>query len=566
MEMHVPEASYWSQRLRTPLARRRLLGASLATFATAGWAVACAGSKRAGGRASATTGQAGKPRQGGTFSVGQGIDPYDYDPSTQSQNNGFVLALAYDALLDEKTGAGVGFTDVIVQPGLADKWEMPDPQTYTFHLHPGARFANLPPVNGRAVTSADVKFSYEYLSRTGEFQHTKLPSSIAADYFSGLDRLETPDAQTIVTHFQTPFAPFLNYMSMREWNPIVPHEIYDQDGNFHKRIAGTGPWQLDLSASQQGSHWVLKRNPTYFKEGLPYLDAVQYLIQTDDASQYAAFAAQQTDVLRHDVIPVNVVPEIKREAPKAVSSTFLSNAGGHLFENVRKPPLNDIRVRRAIALSIDRNAFLKAFSGGQGEWATAGGVQGLFTQQELEKMLPYDPAQAKQLLSTAGYVNGLDLELMYPGAARGQLVINIDQLIQQQLKQSGINIALKNLDVATYSARVRSGNYQLDWESKAVEGDADFYTYRVFYSKSLANYGGINDPELDKLLIAQRQELDPAKRKQLLRQAVQRIADQAWSVGFYYGQAYTFMQPYVRNCAENAALDLVPPFVTWLDK
>lgn len=543
-----------------------MFATSLAAVATANWAMACGQNKTARAPVASTSAQTGQPRSGGTFSLGQGIDPYDYDPSTQPQNNGFILSLAHDGLLDAKTGPAVKFTDVVLQPGLADKWEMPDPQTVTFHLHPGARFANLAPVNGREVTSADVKFSYEYLSRTAEFKSAKLPPSISATYFGNMDRIDTPDPLTAVVHFQTPFAPFLNFMSMRQWDPVIAHEIYDQDGSFSKHIAGTGPWQLDLSASQQGSRWIMKRNPSYFKQGLPHMDAVQYLIITDDASQYAAFASRQTDVLSHRNIPVNAVPEIKQESPKAVLATYLTNAGGHLFENVRKPPLNDLRVRKAIALAINRDEFLKAFSNGQGEWATAGGVLGLFTHDELKQMLLYDPAQAKQLLSAAGYPNGLDLELIYPGASRGQIVISVDQLIQQQLKQVGINITLKNLDVPTYSGRVRAGDYQLDWETKAVEGDPDMYTYLVFHSKSLGNYGGINDPDLDTLLVAQRQELDPAKRKEILRQAARRIADQAWSVGFYYGQGFTFTQPYVKNFAENAVLDSPPPFEAWLDK
>lgn len=550
----------------TQLSRRRALGMAAGGIGAVTFLAACGATKgRTPGPATSAS-QAGKPTYGGQINLAQAIDPYDYDPSTQPQNNGFVIALAYDGLLEAKTGAGVKYTDVIVQGGLADKWEAPDGQTYTFHLHPDAQFANLPPVNGRSVTSADVKWSYEYLSRTAGFKDVKLPPSIDATYFAGLSGIETPDASTVVVRFDTPFVPFINFMAMREWTPIVAHEIYDQDGSFSKRMVGTGPWQLDLSSSQHGQRWLLKKNPTYFKKGLPYIDTVQYLILSDDATQYAAFTAKQIDLLRHSVVPFEAVPQLKRENPKAVSSEFLSNAGGHLFINVRKPPLNDIRVRKAIALCINRDAFLKAFSGGQGEWAVAGGVQGLFSQAELKQMLPYDPAQAKQLLSDAGYPNGLDLELMNPGAARGQQVVSVDELIQAQLKQASINVTLKTFDVATYSGNVRSGNYQMDWETKGVEGDPDMYIYFVFYSKALGNYGGINDPELDKLLLLQRQQIDPAKRKETLRQAVRRIVDQAWSVGFFYGLANTFMQPYVKNFAENAVLDLPPVYETWLEK
>ena len=549
------------------LSRRRALATVAGGFGAAALAAACGAKKNgAQGSASSAARQTGKPVSGGQINVGQSIDPYTFDPSGEPQTAATVDALVYDGLLDTKRGTGVAFTDVIVQPGLADRWESPDPQTYTFHLHPGAQFADLPPVNGRAVTSADVKWSYEFLSRTGEFQNAKLPRSIDTTYFAGLDRIDTPDAATIVVHFKAPFVPFLNYMAMREWNPIIAHEIFDQDGTFQKRAVGTGPWQLDVAASQQGAHWTLRKNPTYFKKGLPYLDTVQNLVLVDDATQHAAFTSKQIDVLRHTVIQNQTVPQLKRDNPAAVVTQFSSNAGGHLFENTRKPPLDDVRVRRAIALCINRDEFLKAFSGGQGEWAVAGGVPGLFTPAELRQMLPYDPAQARQLLNDAGYPNGVELELMNPGAARGQELVSIDQLIQAQLKRSNINVTLKSFDKATFSARLHAGNYQLDWESKSVEGDPDMLIYLVFYSKSSGNYGGFADPELDKLLLLQRQQLDPAQRKDTLRQAVRRIVDQAWSVAFFYGAAYTFAQPYVKNFAESAVLDTAPVHETWLTR
>lgn len=271
-------------------------------------------------------------------------------------------------------------------------------------------------------------------------------------------------------------------------------------------------------------------------------------------------------MLPSTVIPIQSVPQLKRNNPKATVLTFLDNAGGQLFENVRKPPLDDIRVRKAIALSIDHDAFLKAFSNGQGAWCTAGGAPGLFSPQELRQMLPYDPAQAKQLLSAAGHPNGLDFEFLYPTTAAQEHWLKVDELIQAQLKQININTTLKGLDRANFNFRMRTGDYQLSWESEGTQGDPDKYTYNVFYSKALGNYQGINDPDLDKLLVAQRQELDAAKRKEILRQAARRIVDQAWSVGFYYGQSYTFVQPYVRNFAQNALFGYPPVYDTWLEK
>lgn len=546
------------------LSRRRALGTGIGTSAVA--LLAACGRKTTGRSGASTSSQTSQPRSGGTFSAAQGSDPFDFDPSHKPQENGYILSLAHDGLLNSKTGAGVPFGDVVIGSGIAERWESPDAQTFTFHLRQGATFANLPPVNGRAVTSADVQWSQEYMSRTGRFKDTKLPPSLSASMYEGLDRIETPDASTLVVHFRAPFVPFLSDMAMREWNPILAHEIFDQDGSFSNRIAGTGPWQLDTSASQKGSRWVMKKNSSYFQKGQPYLDEVDYLILTDEATQRAAFQTKQIDLLSHEFVTVQSLPQIRKDNPAATEIQFDSTAGGHLFENVRKAPLEDARIRKAIALCIDRDEFIRVFSGGQGDWALAGGVPGLFTQEETKKLVQLDPAQAKQLVSDAGFPSGVDLELIYPGLDRGQQYVSTIQLIQAQLKKGNINVNLKSLDRATQGNRLKSGDYELEWETKTVLGDPDSYIFYTFYSTAAGNYGGIDDPALDKLLLAQRQEVDASKRKDILRQAVQRIAGQAWSVAFYYGKAYDFTQSYVKNYAPSAILNAPPVYETWLEK
>ena len=103
-----------------------------------------------------------------------------------------------------KLGPSVDFNDVQLVPLLAEKWEIsPDAKTYTFQLRKGVKFQNLPPVNGREFTSDDVKFSYEYSSRTGQFKESKLPPGKFVQYFEGLEKIETPDANTAVLHLKS---------------------------------------------------------------------------------------------------------------------------------------------------------------------------------------------------------------------------------------------------------------------------------------------------------------------------------------------------------------------------
>jgi peptide/nickel transport system substrate-binding protein len=559
----VRDESYWARSQNLQITRRRLLqSGSVAGAGLAALTLACGKSGGSQSKSGQTANKASQPKSGGQFNAAVNVDPYNYDPTGAPLQNGPWIELANQALLSIKHGDGVGYTDLTVQPGLAAKWETPDAQTFTFHLQPNVKWQSLAPVNGRALTSDDVKFSMEYQSRTGQFKDFKKFPSLNLTNYEGLDSVQTPDPSTVVIHFSAPFVPFLQHMSL-ERNGIVAHEVFDKDGDFTKTLVGTGPWQLDTNASQHGTKWVMVRNPTYVQAGHPYIDKVNYLVIPDQSTTIAAFQTKQIDLLDKGKVTPQTAPEIAKANPQAVDWPFDDTSGGLLFENVKRPPLNDMRVRQAMHLAIDRDAFLKTFSAGQGEWAIAGGQPGLFSHDEIHSMLKFDPQQAKQLLSAAGYANGLDIEFHF-SPTRGPVTTNTIQLIQSQLKAVNINITLKPEDEATYSQTQRNGQYLLDYEAKPQVGDIDAYIYYNWFSKSAGNFGGVADPKLDSLLAQQRQEVDPAKRKETLRSAMKLIVDNAYYTAFFYGQNHFFWQPALKNFAPNIAHYAPPVYDSWI--
>src|SRR5690242_2060616 len=199
---------------------RRLLGVGVGSITAA--ALAACGSR--GRPASQGSGApSGKPRPGGTVSVNVQTDPFDWDLSYvgKSVPNSNGISLAYESLLTLKRPPEAKYGDIAVQPKLAEKWEAPDATTYTFHLRPGVRFANLSPVNGRSMTAADVVWSYEYWSRSGSIASKKLPQAQFDWFFEGIDSIQAPDDSTIVVRFKDPFSPFLSYAAS-DYNPVVP--------------------------------------------------------------------------------------------------------------------------------------------------------------------------------------------------------------------------------------------------------------------------------------------------------------------------------------------------------
>jgi peptide/nickel transport system substrate-binding protein len=557
----------WARAAAARISRRRALGGAAAGAGSLALLAAC-GTRQSSSKPSGS-GAGNQPKLGGAITVRTTVDPFDWDSTYVGKGTPNVNGLrhAYSSLLQFKSGPGVKYEDLILEPALAEKWETPDGQTYTFHLRKGLKFPNLAPINGRELTSSDVKFSYEYLSRTGSIASKNLPAADQAWQFEGLNSIQTPDPSTVVVKFDKPFVPFLNYMGSDD-NPIMPHEIFDQYGNFKDHIAGTGAWQLDQSASQKGSRWVWKRNPDYWDSGKPYIDQVIWLVIQDDPAAFAAFNTKQVDILTGAGYQVNVkqAQQISKSRPDAVIQSYQTPSPVPFYMMVSKPPFNDLRIRQAVAYALDRDEMIQAFTEGKGSWALAGAFPDTFTQEEVKQLLKKDPAQSKQLLAAAGHPNGLDIEFIYPGQAYGDQYVQLVQLVQAQLKKVGINLNLVILDKQDWLTRERKHQFQMTFPAgKSLGEDIDSYLYAVFYPGSGTNYGDINDPQLAPLLDQQRRELDATKRKEVIRQAVKRInVDQVLGLALYYPSSNEVWSPRVANYGSNFGVKGWPLEHSWL--
>ena len=263
-----------AQTHREELSRRACLQVGVAS------GLGLAGLSRLGTRDAMA--QDSKPKVGGTLVVRsgpiRGIDPHFETWGTTLQ----VVHQAYNGL--------VKFTPdgTTIIPDLAESWQQTDDLTYVFHLHKGVRFHDVPPVSGRELTSADVKYSIErqMTDQPGKFQH--------AYFFLGkLASIDTPDKYTVVFKTQEPYAPFMNYIA-NPWTVIVAREVVEKYGDLQKHAIGTGPFIMKDYRRDQEATFV--KNPHYFKPGLPYLDEVRLQYVIDPAAATAAFRGQQTDI------------------------------------------------------------------------------------------------------------------------------------------------------------------------------------------------------------------------------------------------------------------------------
>jgi peptide/nickel transport system substrate-binding protein len=363
-----------------------------------------------------------EPKVGGQFNVWRTADPTIWDVRRGVEGDTTLfLNIVYESLLGYKYGEGVAYEDLTLVPELAESWEVNDDATvFTWHLRKGVKWANVPPVNGREVTSEDVKFSLEYVTGTGEFgtkamkehfKDVKLSTARYSYMATGIASVETPDRYTAVVTFEKPFAPYLSY-SVNDGTRIQPREIYEQDGHMRDLAIGTSPFQMDWDDSRAGSRWIAKANPDYGQERRPYLDSVRALVILDASTALAAFRVGQLDFLTgsgHTFTDIEAQEILGGNADAVVTYTKGASPR-HMYFNVRRPPFDDERVRKAVDLAIDRKEFIRVFEDGAGALVLPGAFLNTFTEAEIEKIIRYDPEEAKRLLAEAGYANGLDLD------------------------------------------------------------------------------------------------------------------------------------------------------------
>lgn len=537
---------------------KRLLAALLMAFSV----TACAAPQAAD-----RTAADGQPKHGGVISMRLEGDPYDFDLTYAGKAAGTtnLLRTVTESLMGYKAGGDVAYMDKVFRPELAERWEVsPDARSFTFHLRK-AKFHDIPPVNGRELTSADVKWTFQYYSRTGEIKEKKLPTAQFGWMFEGMDRIETPDPQTVVVRFKEPFAPFLSYAA-HDYTAIVPKEIYETDGHFKDRIIGTGGFYWDQAASQKGTRWVAKKNPSYWMPDRPYLDETRALTITDESSAIAAFQTKQLDWVGPTLSPRDA-QEVIRLAPNAVAFKYPRAEPVHVYMNNRNLPLDDPRIRQAISLAIDPDEFIKVLADGEGSWALAGTVAGIFSEQEVKQVVRYDPDESKRLLAQAGYPNGITIPFQFPPERRDWA--QWFELFDAQMRRVGITLQAQTMPYAEYSTYRKAGKHTINITGKDVVADVDSYLYGVFYPGNRNNYDGVNDPDLAKLLEAQRREPDAEKRTALIKQAARMINGEPKWLGraIYFGTEYEFWHPYVKEFGKNFHQEGWDVLVhTWLDK
>src|SRR5262245_21410893 len=397
-------------------------------------------------------------KRGGILRV-RGYDPPHFDPHlTLSFKTNTTLSFVYNKLVRHKVGAGIAPGTFAVEPDLAERWDEPDDTTVVFYLRKGVRWQNKPPVNGRELTAEDVKFSYDrFLSEKGNPQRFMLDP---------VERVEVVDRYTVRFRLKEPFVWLVNTLANPIGTWIVAREMVEKYGDLKKPEAavGTGPFILDQY--EPNVRTVFRRNPDYFRSGLPWVDGVEWLVMEDESVQLASYTSGQIDAAGWHfwVVRQPDLATLRKRRPGLVYQDYVNNVTTGIYMRTDKPPFNDVRVRRAISLAVDRQAIIDAiYIKGEPTPAIARGVPEWSPRiDQLGPGAQYyrtDAKEARRLLAEAGFPNGLKTQLnATPGY--GSDMTDALQLVQRQLKESGINAEIKLQEYGAYIASTFLGKYE----------------------------------------------------------------------------------------------------------
>jgi len=424
-----------------------------------------------------------------------------------------------------------------VAPGLAERWEVPDPLTYIFHLRHGVKFHD-----GHPLTSRDVKWTFDSLLQG------KVRSPKAAVY-RFVDRIEAPDDFTVILHMKEPSATLL-------WNlsdgaiGVVP---YGSGSEMTTHPVGSGPFKF--VSAETDKEVLVERNEDYWSEK-PKLKGVRFAVVPDATTRALELRKGSADAAINALTPDTVL--VLRREPSLAVERAPGTVLAYLGFNLRDPILKDVRVRHAIAYALDREPMIEYLWGGAAQparsilppqsWAYNGNV----------RAYDHDPEKARQLLDAAGYpaVSGIRFHITMKTSTDENTRLMV-AVIQQQLREVGIALDIRSFEFATFFADVTHGAFQL-YGLRWIGGneDPDIFEYAYHSAKfppNGANRGFYTNPTVDSLIDRARREVDPKVRKPLYAEVQRILAEELPSINLWYLDNVLVHNRRVRNLQLNPA-------------
>ncbi|WP_328600965.1 ABC transporter substrate-binding protein [Actinomadura physcomitrii] len=467
---------------------------------------------------------AGTPRTGGTLTFAVGSDAGCTDPQQVGSNDTIYSVRQFvDSLTDQDPATGR------IVPWLAQSWTISrDARAFTFHLRPGVTFSD-----GSALTAEVVKANFDAVPKLGPL------GLLAEGYLSGYQGTDIADPLTFTVRFKQPNAQFLQATATHSLGIEAAASVRKTpQQRCAGGVIGSGPFTLQkyvpnqsiTLAARKGYAWG---SSLWKKPGAAYLDRIVFKILPESGVRTGGLQSGQVDA-------IGSVGRADESALKASGVQLLARANpGVVFgltPNNTRSPLDDEKVRQALALGIDRQQIAQTVFPAGTQPATSVLAHTTPGYVNVGAALGHDPARAKSLLQSDGWTPGSDGVLQKGGkklsitatwgpvAATNQPTL---ELLQQQLRTIGVQLALKEQPVAQFARLQTSGNFDLLF-GNLTRADPDIL--RSSYSSKLSNPYRLPATGLDDILDGQAAEPDQAKRLDLVAQAQRQLAQHAYTI------------------------------------
>jgi peptide/nickel transport system substrate-binding protein len=507
---------------------------------------------------------AAKPQYGGALTIGNvyiTVSPLSPDnadwPWKHNQDTGLVYEQLFAADLGKSVRKGGKYPFISdawlpsdsLRGELAESWKLEqNPLRVEIKLRKGVMFPAKPGVMAaRELTADDVVFSYERINKSPK----KIPG-----YFDHVSKVEATDKHTVVFHLSKYNAEWDYRFGWGYYSAIVPKEVATAGANQWKNVNGTGPFTMGDYV--QSNSLTLNKNPGYWdteKIGgqdykLPFVDKITYRYIKDEATFLTALRTGKIDVL--EAVRWSAVDELKKSAPQIQWNRYLANGGQFIALRMDTKPFDDVRVRRALNMAVDKQAIIKSYYGGQAEMMVYPMHPNYLGYYEpLEEMPPsvkelytFNPTKARQLLAEAGLAKGFSFKVQTSSSSvEGDMLA----LVGAYLAKVGVTMEIEVLDYGAYLSAMTTRKNAPGYFMFLGHTNPTTAIRKSFVKGQMWNPSQFSDPSIDAKMNEVLAEPDERVRQIKMKLMTRQILDQAPSIFLPSPYVYTGWWPWVKN-------------------
>ncbi len=506
-----------------------------------------------------------KPQYGGSLSIGMvyvTLSPLSWDPADWAWKFGQDTGLMYEQLFaadltkSKRRGGKHAFVADAWLPSdairgeLAESWQLKDnPVRAEIKLRKGIMFPEKPGVmKSREFVAQDVVDTYYRLDKSPK----RVPT-----VFDHVQKVEAIDKHTVVFTFKGYFSEWDYRFGYGYNSPIVPKEVSDAGAQNWKNANGTGPFML--TEVVQGNTVTFSKNPNYWDKEpignqqykLPFVDKIHYRTIRDESAFVAALRTAKLDVL--EGLRWNAADDLRKGVPALKWNRWLNTGGTFLAMRVDQKPFDDVRVRRALNMAVNKQEIVKSFYNGNAElFAYPMHPDYVGYYEPLEKMTEsarelfvYNPEKAKALLAEAGYPKGFSFKVQVCSCSPDHM--ELLPLIAAYLEKVGVKIEIQPMEYGAFLSVMTTRTHAPGYFMQNGHTNPTTSIRKSFVSKQRWNPSGYSDPEFDKRMDQVYAERDESRRMLLIKIMTRDIVEKAPYIWLPVPYVYTAWWPWVKN-------------------